>query len=46
MAMAATCDASLIGGKRDRALLYFAFASVGRRHGEVVNATIANLRDL
>ncbi len=44
-AMAATCDASLIG-KRDRALLYFAFASGGRRRSEVAAATIANLRHL
>lgn len=41
--MAATCDASLIG-KRDRALLYFAFASGVRRRSEVAAATVENLR--
>lgn len=44
-AMAATCDDSL-SGKRDRALLYFAFASGGRRRSEVADATMANLRKL
>lgn len=44
-AMAATCDTSL-KGKRDRALLYFAFASGGRRRSEVAHATMANLRPL
>ncbi|WP_288496316.1 site-specific integrase [uncultured Stenotrophomonas sp.] len=42
-AMVATCDASLIG-KRDRALLYFAFASGGRRRSEVADAKISSLK--
>lgn len=37
----ATCDDSLIG-KRDRALLLFAWASGGRRRSEVVRATLEN----
>lgn len=41
-AMIATCDGSL-EGLRDRALLYFAFASGGRRRSEVA---AADLRDL
>ncbi len=44
-AMAATCDDSL-KGKRDRALLYFAFASGGRRRSEVADATLTNLSHL
>ncbi|UUS13707.1 site-specific integrase [Stenotrophomonas sp. CD2] len=44
-AMAATCDDSL-KGKRDRALLYFGFASGGRRRSEVAQATMANLTRL
>ncbi len=39
----ATCDDSLIG-KRDRALLLFAWASGGRRRSEVVRATMENTR--
>lgn len=39
----ATCDDSLIG-KRDRALLLFAWASGGRRRSEVVGATLENTR--
>ena len=39
----ATCDDSLIG-KRDRALLLFAWASGGRRRSEVVRATLENTR--
>lgn len=41
-AMLQTCDDSLIG-KRDRALLLFAFASGGRRRSEVAGATMENL---
>ncbi len=44
-AMAATCDPSL-KGKRDRALLYFAFASGGRRRSEVAEATVNHLTRL
>jgi len=44
-ALVATCDASLIG-IRDRALLYFAFASGGRRRSEVAVADLADLRRL
>lgn len=44
-AMAATCDDSL-KGKRDRALLYFAFASGGRRRSEVAEAALGNLTRL
>lgn len=44
-AMVATCDGSL-QGLRDRALLYFAFASGGRRRSEVAAATVADLRKL
>ncbi|MBP0644372.1 hypothetical protein J8J17_21495, partial [Mycobacterium tuberculosis] len=43
--MAATCDTSL-KGKRDRALLYFAFASGGRRRSEVAEATVNHLTRL
>lgn len=39
----ATCDDTLIG-KRDRALLLFAWASGGRRRSEVVRATMENTR--
>jgi integrase len=42
-AMLATCDGSL-EGTRDRALLYFAFASGGRRRSEVAAADMADLR--
>jgi integrase len=42
-ALLATCDDSL-RGKRDRALLLFAWASGGRRRSEVTSATIENLR--
>ena len=41
-AMVATCDDSL-EGVRDRALLYFAFASGGRRRSEVADADLADL---
>lgn len=44
-ALVATCDDSL-KGKRDRALLYFAFASGGRRRSEVAAADLADLRPL
>ncbi|HDX0901926.1 TPA: site-specific integrase [Stenotrophomonas maltophilia] len=44
-AMAATCDTSL-KGTRDRALLYFAFASGGRRRSEVAEATVNHLTRL
>lgn len=40
----ATCDDSP-RGKRDRALLLFAWSSGGRRRSEVVDATLENLRD-
>jgi integrase len=40
--MVATCDNSL-EGVRDRALLYFAFASGGRRRSEVADADLADL---
>jgi hypothetical protein len=39
----ATCDASL-AGKRDRALLLFAWATGGRRRSEVASATLENLQ--
>jgi len=42
-AMLATCDDSL-EGVRDRALLYFAFASGGRRRSEVAAADMKDLR--
>ncbi|WP_244914527.1 site-specific integrase [Pandoraea apista] len=42
-ALLATCDDS-IRGKRDRALLLFAWASGGRRRSEVVRATCENVR--
>ena len=42
-ALLATCDESL-KGKRDRALLLFAWASGGRRRSEVAAATLENLR--
>lgn len=42
-ALVATCDDSLTG-LRDRALLYFAFASGGRRRSEVAAADLADLR--
>ncbi|VVE45551.1 phage integrase [Pandoraea communis] len=42
-ALLATCDDSL-RGKRDRALLLFAWASGGRRRSEVVRATCENVR--
>lgn len=41
----ATCDDSLVG-KRDRALLAFAFASGGRRRSEVAAAQLDRLRPL
>ncbi len=44
-AMVATCDGSL-QGLRDAALLYFAFASGGRRRSEVAAATVKDLRKL
>jgi len=40
----ATCEDSL-RGKRDRALLLFAWASGGRRRSEVTDATMENLRN-
>ncbi|VVE11428.1 site-specific integrase [Pandoraea anhela] len=43
LALLATCDDSL-RGKRDRALLLFAWASGGRRRSEVVRATCENVR--
>ena len=42
-ALIATCDDSL-EGIRDRALLYFAFASGGRRRSEVAAADLGDLR--
>jgi len=42
-ALIATCDDTL-EGLRDRALLYFAFASGGRRRSEVAAADLADLR--
>lgn len=42
-ALLATCDETL-RGKRDRALLLFAWASGGRRRSEVAAATLENLR--
>ncbi|MBH1461376.1 site-specific integrase [Stenotrophomonas sp. GD03993] len=42
MAMIATCGEDLVG-KRDRALLYFAFASGGRRRSETAHATLSKL---
>ncbi|MEG1833977.1 MAG: site-specific integrase [Burkholderiaceae bacterium] len=42
-AILATCDCSL-AGRRDRALLLFAWASGGRRRTEVAGASLANLR--
>lgn len=44
-AMVATCDDSL-EGLRDRALLYFAFASGGRRRSEVAAADLHDLHAL
>lgn len=44
-AMASTCDGSL-EGLRDRALLYFAFASGGRRRSEVAAADLHDLHAL
>ncbi|WP_313140350.1 integrase [Stenotrophomonas sp.] len=44
-ALLATCGPDL-AGVRDRALLYFGFASGGRRRSEVAAATVANLRAL
>jgi integrase len=44
-ALVATCDDSL-EGIRDRALLYFAFASGGRRRSEVAAASFADLKRL
>lgn len=41
----ATCDVSL-EGPRDRALLYFGFASGGRRRSEIAAAELADLRPL
>ncbi|MGH9485668.1 MAG: site-specific integrase [Terriglobales bacterium] len=45
LALLATCDGSL-EGLRDRALLYFAFASGGRRRSEVAAADLRDLRRL
>lgn len=42
-AMLATCDESL-EGKRDRALLYFGFASGGRRRSEIAAADFQDLQ--
>lgn len=42
-ALLATCDATL-RGRRDRALLLFAWASGGRRRSEVTAATLENTR--
>lgn len=42
-AMLATCDESL-EGKRDRALLYFGFASGGRRRSEIATADMQDLQ--
>ena len=42
MAMIATCEDDLVG-KRDRALLYFAFASGGRRRSETAHAALSKL---
>ncbi|KWT70563.1 Tyrosine recombinase XerD (plasmid) [Variovorax sp. WDL1] len=42
-ALLATCDDSL-RGKRDRALLLFAWATGGRRRSEVASATLENLQ--
>lgn len=42
-ALIATCDDSM-EGLRDRALLYFAFASGGRRRSEVAAADLSDLR--
>ncbi|HDS1215934.1 TPA: tyrosine-type recombinase/integrase [Stenotrophomonas maltophilia] len=44
-AMLATCGPDLVG-VRDRALLYFGFATGGRRRSEVAAATLAHLRAL
>lgn len=44
-ALAATCEDTL-EGMRDRALLYFAFASGGRRRSEVAAADFADLKRL
>lgn len=44
-ALVATCDGSL-AGLRDRALLYFAFASGGRRRSEVAAADVSDLERL
>lgn len=44
-AMVGTCDGSL-EGLRDRALLYFAFASGGRRRSEVAAADLCDLHAL
>lgn len=42
-ALLATCDDSL-RGRRDRALLLFAWSSGGRRRSEVVSATLENIK--
>lgn len=44
-AMVATCDETL-EGCRDRALLYFGFASGGRRRSEIAAADLSDLRPL
>jgi integrase len=44
-ALIATCEDTL-EGTRDRALLYFAFASGGRRRSEVAEANLADLRQV
>lgn len=44
-ALIATCEDTL-EGIRDRALLYFAFASGGRRRSEVADADLADLRTI
>jgi integrase len=43
-ALIETCDDNKLEGLRDRALLYFAFASGGRRRSEVAAADLSDLR--
>lgn len=43
-AMAATCTGGTLKDIRDRAILYFAFASGGRRRSEVADADMRDLR--
>jgi len=45
-AMLATCDEDSLEGLRDSALLYFGFASGGRRRSEIAAADLADLRRL